>query len=103
MTIIIYFHQFRYRNFKSYYLEHDCQHLRAEFPNLVTYERFVVLMSSAFGPLCAYLKSLYGKCSGISFLDSTALAVCDNHRIHTNGFLKALPSAARVRWAGSMV
>jgi hypothetical protein len=50
----------------------------------VTYERFVVLMPSAFGPLSAYLKSLYGKCSGISFLDSTALAVCDNHRIHTH-------------------
>lgn len=84
MTIIIYFHQSHYRNFKSYYIEHVCQHLQAEFPNLVTYERFVALMPSAFGPLSAYLKSLYGKCSGISFLDSTALAVCDNHRIHNH-------------------
>lgn len=82
ITIIIYFHQSRYRNFKSYYNDHVCEHLRAEFPNLVTYERFVALMPSAFGPLCAYLKSLYGKCSGISFVDSTALEVCDNHRIH---------------------
>ena len=49
---------------------------------MVSYERFVVLMPTAFGPLSAYLKSLYGKCSGISFVDSTALAVCDNHRIH---------------------
>ena len=84
MTIIIYFHQSRYRNFKSYYIEHVCRHLRAEFPKLVSYERFVVLMPTAFGPLSAYLKSLYGKCSGISFVDSTALAVCDNHRIHQN-------------------
>jgi len=84
MTIIIYFHQSHYRNFKSYYTEHVCQHLQAEFPNLVTYERFVILMPSAFGPLSAYLKSLYGKCSGISFLDSTALAVCDSHRIHNH-------------------
>lgn len=82
MTIIIYFLQSRYRNFKSYYLEHVCKHLQAEFPNLVTYERFVALMPSAFGPLSAYLKSLYGQCSGISFVDSTALAVCNNHRIH---------------------
>jgi hypothetical protein len=84
ITIIIYFHQSHYRNFKRYYIEHVCQQLRAEFPNLVTYERFVVLMPSAFGPLSAYLKSLYGKCTGISFIDSTTLAVCDNHRIHNN-------------------
>jgi hypothetical protein len=84
MTIIIYFHQSQDRNFKAYYLEHVCQPLRAEFPHLVTYERFVVLRPSAFGPLSAYLKSLYGHCSGISFIDSTALGVCDNHRIHTH-------------------
>lgn len=84
MTIIIYFHQSQYRNFKAYYIEHVCKHLKAEFPNLVTYERFVILMPSAFGPLSAYLKSLYGRCSGISFIDSTALEVCDNHRIHNH-------------------
>jgi len=84
MTIIIYFHQSRYRNFKAYYLEHVCKHLRGEFPRLVSYERFVILMPTAFGPLAAYLKSLYGSCSGISFIDSTSLPVCDNHRIHNN-------------------
>jgi hypothetical protein len=84
MTIIIYFHQSRYRDFKTYYTEHVCKYLCTEFPNLVTYERFVALMPSVFGPLSAYLKSLYGQCRGISFIDSTALAVCDNHRIHNH-------------------
>jgi hypothetical protein len=84
MTIIIYFHQSRYRNFKAYYTEHDCQQLRGEFPNLVSYERFVVLTPSVLGPLSAYLKKSYGSCSGISFVDSTALEVCDNHRIHSH-------------------
>jgi len=84
MTIIIHFHQSQYRNFKAYYTEHVCQHLRCEFPNLVSYERFVVLMPSVFGPLSAYLKSLYGRCHGVSFIDSTALSVCDNHRIHNH-------------------
>jgi hypothetical protein len=82
MTIIIYFHQSHYRDFETYYKEHVCQHLRREFPNLVSYERFVTLMPSVLGPLSAYLKSLYGRCHGISFIDSTALLVCDNHRIH---------------------
>lgn len=84
MTIIIYFHQSHYRNFKAYYTEHVCQHLRSEFPNLVSYERFVILMPSVLGRLSAYLKSLYGRCHGISFIDSTALLVCDNHRIHNH-------------------
>jgi transposase len=84
VTIIIYFHQSQYRNFKAYYTKHVCQHLRAEFPNLVSYERFVILMPSVLGPLSAYLQSLYGYCHGLSFIDSTALLVCDNHRIHTH-------------------
>ena len=84
MTIIIYFHQSQYRNFKTYYTEHVCKHLKTEFPNLVTYERFVILMPSVFGPLSAYLKSLYGHCSGVSFIDSTALGVCNNRRIHNH-------------------
>jgi hypothetical protein len=84
MTIIIYFHQSRYRDFKTYYRDHVCVYLRGEFPNLVSYERFVILMPKAFGPLCAYLKSLFGRCTGVSFIDSTSLPVCDNHRIHMN-------------------
>jgi transposase len=84
MTIIIYFHQSHYRNFKAYYMEHVCQHLRGEFPKLVSYERFVILMPAVLGPLSAYLKSLYGRCHGLSFIDSTALLVCDNHRIHNH-------------------
>jgi hypothetical protein len=98
MTIIIYFHQSQYRNFKAYYTEHVCQHLKAEFPKLVTYERFVILMPSALGPLSAYLKSLYGRCGGISYIDSTALEVCDTHRIHNHKVFEGLAE----RGKGSM-
>jgi len=98
MTIIIYFHQSHYRNFKAYYIEHVCQHLRSEFPKLVSYERFVILMPSVMGPLSAYLKSLYGRCHGISFIDSTALWVCDNHRIHNHKVFAGLAQ----RGKGSM-
>ena len=82
MTILIGFHQSHYRDFKAYYVQHVCQYQRAEFPSLVSYARFVALMPSALIPLCAYLSSLFGRCSGISFIDSTPLAVCHNARIH---------------------
>ena len=32
MTIIIHFHQSHYRDFKAYYIDHVCKHLRSEFP-----------------------------------------------------------------------
>jgi hypothetical protein len=81
MTILIWFHCSGYRNFKTYYREHVHGHLRAEFPTLVSYSRFVEFIPSAVLPLLAYLRTCLGTCTGISFLDATALAVCDTHRI----------------------
>ncbi len=83
MTIVIYFHQAQYRNFKAFYQKHVLADLRPDFPGLVSYSRFVEFMPSVLIPLCAYLRyACLGTCTGISFLDSTALAVCDNHRIY---------------------
>lgn len=81
MTIVIHFHQSHYRDFKTYYIEHVQKHLQGEFPHLVSYQRFVELMSSAVVPLCAYLLQCFGHCTGISFVDSTPIAVCHNRRI----------------------
>jgi hypothetical protein len=82
MTILIHFHQAHYRDFKAYYLLHVTRSLHQEFPQLVSYQRFVELMPTVLGPLCAYLQSCFGSCTGISFIDSTALAVCHNRRIN---------------------
>ena len=81
MTIIIHFHQSQYRTFKAYYCEHVLSHLRAEFPRLVSYSRFVELMPLAVLPLCLYLHRRLATCSGISFIDATAIPVCHNRRI----------------------
>lgn len=84
MTILVWFHVVGYRNFKQFYLHEVSQHLRQEFPHLVSYNRFVELQRAALLPLCIYLKSRYGECTGISFIDSTPLAVCHNRRIHSH-------------------
>ena len=81
MTILIYFHQMRFRDFKTYYLGYVLGHLHREFPQAVSYQRFVELMPTTVGPLCAYLQTCLGDCSSLSFVDSTALAVCHNRRI----------------------
>jgi hypothetical protein len=81
MTILIHFHQSHYRTFKAYYTEYIQVHLTGEFPRLVSYTRFVALIPQMMIPLLAYLQSRYGACTGISFIDSTSLDVCDPKRI----------------------
>src|SRR5215831_18057165 len=80
MTILIHFHQSHYRTFKAYYTEYVQVHLTSEFPHLVSYIRLVTLIPRMMIPLLAYLQSRYGACTGISFIDSTSLQVCDPKR-----------------------
>lgn len=81
MTILIHFHQSHYRDFKAYYTEHVQQHLRSEFPGLVSYSRFVELMPGALSLLTLYLQSRLGQTRGIAYIDATAIPVCHNKRI----------------------
>jgi hypothetical protein len=95
MTLCIHFHQSHYRDFKHYYQEHVQVHLRSEFPNLVSYSRFVELMTRAVTPLTVYLTCCYGECSGISFIDSTSLAVCRQQRGRTNQVFAGLAARSK--------
>ena len=83
MLIMILFHGSGYRCLKHFYLEHVTKHLRHLFPQLVSYNRFVELEKEVAIPLALFIKKvLLGKCTGISFVDSTPLRVCRNQRIH---------------------
>ncbi len=84
MTIIVLFHASGYRNFKTFYTQHVLKQMTGAFPRLVSYNRFVELMQGALVPLCGYLQTRKGECSGISFIDSTSLKVCHNRRIHSH-------------------
>lgn len=84
MTLAIHFHHSGYRTFKWYYTRYVQTQLRAAFPRLVSYGRMVELLPSLVVPIAAYLQVQTGSCSGISFVDSTALKVCHNPRIHSH-------------------
>jgi transposase len=88
MTLVVYFHQMGFRNFKSYYMLYVGRHLRGEFPKLLSYTRFVQLMPHLVTPMSVYLQSGYGSCTGISFIDATALVVCHNRRISQHRVFK---------------
>jgi Transposase DDE domain len=80
MTVLIGFHGSRYRTFKDYYLLLVLLYWKRAMPNLVSYNRFVELMSYALLGLCCYLQTCKGELTGFSFIDSTSLKVCHPKR-----------------------
>ncbi|MCK5170174.1 MAG: IS982 family transposase [Bacteroidales bacterium] len=82
ITIMILFHYGVFKNLKHFYQFFVKQNLTNEFPNTVSYNRFVELMQSAVLPMTLFLKTCcLGESTGISFIDSTPIRVCKNKRI----------------------
>lgn len=90
MTICIMFHLSGLRTFKWYYQRTILKHYKNFFPNLPSYNRFVELMSYIALPMTFFAYSRNGECNGISFVDSTTLDVCDNHRIQQHKVFKGI-------------
>jgi transposase len=90
MTILIYFHQSQYRNFKAFYLLHLCRHCRSEFPYLLSDNRFVALIPTALIPMGIYSHTRRGEDTGIAFIDATSWVVCHNRRIHSHKVFKRI-------------
>ena len=85
MTILIYFHFNTFRNFKHYYLYYVKVHLHDLFPKQLSYNRFVELESRVAVEMILFLQLFcFGRCTGISFIDSTCIPVCHNKRITRN-------------------
>ena len=89
MTLVIHYHQLDFKHFKGYY-KYVRNHLHAEFPKLVSYERFVALKKRIGVALYVYLYQCLGDCTGISYIDSTALPVCHNRRIYQHRVFEGL-------------
>jgi hypothetical protein len=81
LPLLVYFHWSHSRTCKHYYTEYVAVHLRPYFPPLVRDPRCVALLPRTLVPLCGSLSTRQGRYTGIAFIDSTPLAVCDNHRI----------------------
>jgi hypothetical protein len=89
ITIQISFHHSGFKNFKEFYLGYVCLHMKDLFPKVVSYNRMTELCSGSLLHLFAYLKSFgLGDCTGISFVDSTPIRVCDNRRIFSHKTFK---------------
>lgn len=77
ITILVVFHLKQFRNLKHFYINYVQEHMQKEFPETVSYNRFIELQQKAFLPMCVFLQTCcLGECTGISFIDSTPIRVC---------------------------
>lgn len=84
MTILVVFHRSGFRDLKRFYTTLVCRYWSKDFPNLLSYNRFVELQRDCLILLGAFMQTRLGNCSGVSFIDSTVIAVCHNLRIKQN-------------------
>ena len=91
ITIMIMFHQSRYRDIKSFYIKHIQKNCKSDFPETVSYNRFVELQQKALLPMTVFLQvCCMGKCTGISIIDSTPIRVCHIKREKSHKVFKGL-------------
>lgn len=95
MTVVVLFQTSGYRTFKDFYLKQILTNRRREFPGAVSYTRFVEITPSALLPLCVYVHTLMGECTGLAFVDSTSIAVCHNRRIASHKVFKEVAARGK--------
>jgi len=79
ITIMVLFHFGAFKNFKHFYLYYVKEHMINDFPQTVSYNRFVELLQASALPMTLFLKTCcLGKCTGISFIDSTSVDFASN-------------------------
>ena len=63
--------------------------MQSDFTKLVSYNRFIELKEHIIIPLTLFLKlCCAARCTGISYIDSFALKVCNNRRIYSHKVFK---------------
>ena len=99
LTILIGFYQSSFDCFKNYYKQMILVDHNRDF-KLVTYEHFTKLIGKCLPFLTMLLHSIFDKCTGISFVDSTSIAVCKNYRIYSHKVFKGLARRGKLPKAG---
>ena len=96
ITLVIIFQLSGFRTFKHFYVFYVKNHMKDDFPDTVSYNRFTELMQQNLMAMTLFLKTCcLGDCSGISFIDSTPVRVCKNKRIHNHKVFKGIASTGK--------
>ena len=90
MTILIHYHQKSYKHFKSYYTEYILGHIASDFPDAVSYNRFIELIPRTLLPMCLYLnyRCSLSRQTGIYYIDSAPWSACHVKRVHQHKVMR---------------
>ena len=103
ITIMLMFHRSRFRDMKAFYINHIQRYCQRDFPHTVSYNRFVELQQKALVSMVVFLQlCCLGKCTGISFIDSTPIRVCHIKRKNPIRYSKDWLPKENPRLAGSL-
>lgn len=90
LTIMLMYHTSYAKNFKYFYKTYIEYIHKDDFPNALSYNRFVELMPRLFMPLNILMHLLLGEHTGTYFIDATAIKVCHNKRQSSNKVFNGL-------------
>ena len=94
MTILIMFHQIRFRDFKTFY-GFVARYWQKEFPGLPGYTRFISVLGQAILPLTLFTQLRSGKRTGIYYIDSSCLPVCHSKRARRHKTFESVAAHGR--------
>lgn len=93
---LILFHDSGYRALKYFYLEKVCNICIISSQRLFLNNRFVEYEKEIAISLALFIKKvILGKCTGISFVDSTRLLIYKNQRIHIHKTFKGIAQGGK--------
>jgi hypothetical protein len=97
LAILVFYHHSGYKCFQYYYEEMVMGSIRSYFPGAMTYKRFLDYIPGCLPHLflMAQVRCAQAKRTGIYFVDSKKLPVCDNRRIHSNKVFKGIASRGK--------
>jgi len=97
MTILIYYHHSGYKCFQYYYERLVEGFMDSYFPNLVSYNRFVELITPVLPHLylLTQYRSLQAQRSDLYIMDSKKLPVCHNLRIPSNKVFEGIAARGK--------
>ena len=95
LYIMVLFHLSPFKDFKHFWIYGVEQKYRDCFGDLPSYGRFVSLMPRLMMPLCVLIQCFSGEQTGIYFVDSTKLSVCNNARNNRNKVFKGRAQRGR--------
>jgi len=90
ITIMIMFHSSHAKNFKYFYKTYIEYIHQNDFPNALSYSRFVGLMPRLFMPFNILIHLLFGQETGTYFVDATTIKACHNKRRYSNKVFQGL-------------